>query len=294
MYLPFVDVVIPHLNDHERLAVCLDLLQQQTYPPERTCLMVVDNGSDRPLDEIAAQFPKVLFVSESERGCGSARNCGARLTQGDILAFTDSDCRPDKDWLLNGVRRLMDRRAEIIGGEIKVFCVDERHPTAVEMFDKTFGFEQRRYILHKNFSAGANIMVTREIFQKVGPFRNGTLPEDMEWGRRAHSMGMRLDFAPEVLVRHPARRTWEELRSKAKRTVWHSRNYMAEQPWFRLRWLIYACGVFLPPMFMTWQLLTVSGLGSASNRFKGVFMLFRQRYYRAILMLAYLFKGRLH
>jgi glycosyltransferase involved in cell wall biosynthesis len=289
MLLPFVDVVIPHLNDHDRLEVCLDLLHRQTYPRDRYRMVVVDNGSDKPLDEIVAKFPLVSVVYERERGCGSARNCGVRLTQGDILAFTDSDCRPNPDWIVNGVRCLMDGQADIVGGEIKVFCADDQHPTAVELFDKTFGFEQRRYVRHKHFSAGANIFVPRRVFEAIGPFRNVTQPEDVEWGRRAHAMGLRLVFGPDVLIHHPARRTWAELQSKAYRTVWHSRNYMAEHKWFRLRWLFYACGVSLPPLLMTWKLLTSPELRGVHHRWLAVATLFRQRYYRAGLMFMYLF-----
>jgi glycosyltransferase involved in cell wall biosynthesis len=291
MQFPFVDVIIPHLNDRERLAVCLDLLSRQSYPAERFRILVVDNGSERPIDDVVARFPNAAAAFETERGCGSARNCGAALTTGDVLAFTDSDCQPDADWILNGVRRLAMGGADIVGGDIRVFAAEQDRPTDVELFDMVLGFEQKRYVTRKHFSAGANIIVPRKVFQAVGPFRDGTMPEDLEWGRRAVALGHAIAFAGDVVVRHPARRTWSELKGKAARTAWHARNYMRERRGFHLLWLLYSCGVALPPLCKCWQLATSPCLASASQRWRAVKVLFRVRYYRAGVMLGYLFDG---
>jgi GT2 family glycosyltransferase len=140
-------------------------------------------------------------------------------------------------------------------------------------------------VRRKHVAAGANILVWRHVYERVGPFRNGRLPEDLEWGRRAHGKGYRIVFAADALVRHPARRTWRELRGKADRTVWHSRNYMGEQGSFRLRWLLYTAGLALPPIFKCWQVLTTPMLAGAARRTRAIRMLFRVRYYRVLAML---------
>jgi cellulose synthase/poly-beta-1,6-N-acetylglucosamine synthase-like glycosyltransferase len=286
MQLPFVDVIVPHLNDRDRLVTCLELLHAQSYPADRYRVTVVDNGSERPIDDIVGRFPLAQATSERERGCGSARNAGVAITQGDILAFTDSDCRPDRDWIANGVRRLTDGSGvDIVGGEIKVFAADESQPTDVELFDKVFGFEQARYVARKNFSAGANIIVPRVVFRQVGPFRNGELPEDLEWGRRAVAKGYRIGFAPDVVIRHPARRTWAELRKKVDRTTYHTRNYMREQRWFGLRWLAFTLGLATPPLWKMWLILSSRELRGTGNRLRAIRTLVRIRYYRVGTML---------
>lgn len=289
MSLPFVDVVIPHLNDRDRLEICLQHLERQTYPRDRCRVVVVDNGSHRPIDDIVARFPFAAAAFEAEKGCGSARNRGVALTSGDVLAFTDSDCRPDEDWLRNAVRRLTDGSGtDIVGGEIKVFCADEDHPTDAELYDKVFGFEQRRYVTRKNFAAGANIVVPRRVFEQVGPFRNGLLPEDLDWGRRAVALGFRIGFAADALIRHPARSTWEEVRKKAGRTAWHSRNYLRERPFYRLRWAALTAAMAAPPLYKAWQLLTTPELHRPVHRLRAIRMLFRARYYRVGVMIGYL------
>lgn len=290
MQLPFVDVVIPHLNDRDRLEQCLALLHSQSYPADSFHVTVVDNGSKRPIDDLVAAFPLASVTLEAERGCGSARNRGVASTSGDILAFTDSDCRPDPDWILNAVNRLTHEDIDIIAGNIKVFCAEDARPTDVELFDKVFGFEARRYAERKHFATGANIVVPRAVFEKIGPFRNGLLPEDLEWGRRAHGMGLRIRFAPDVLIRHPARRTWAELKRKVERTTWHSRNYMGEQPLFRLRWAAYTAAMASPPLWKICQILSTPELKGASQRLRTIRTLVRIRAYRVGVMAGYLFE----
>lgn len=289
MQLPFVDVIIPHLNDRDRLEICLELLHRQSYPSDSYHVTVVDNGSELPIDELVARFPLASAACEAQKGCGSARNRGVALTKGDILAFTDSDCRPDENWILNAVNRLIDGSGvDIVGGDIKVFAADEARPTDAELFDKVFGFEQRRYVTRKNFAAGANIVVPRRVFEQVGLFRDGMHPEDLEWGRRAVALGFRIGFAPDVLIRHPARRSWAELKRKADRTAWHARNHMSQQSLFRLRWLAYTAALASPPLVKAWQLLTTPEINGRRQRWRAIRALFRIRYYRVAVQLGYL------
>lgn len=49
--MPPVSVIVPVLNDNERLHACLQALEAQTYPKELYEVVVVDNGSE---DDVAA------------------------------------------------------------------------------------------------------------------------------------------------------------------------------------------------------------------------------------------------
>ena len=291
MQLPFVDVVIPHLNDHERLARCLELLMAQSYPADSFQVTVVDNGSDLPLTDVLARFPRVRAFTEAERGCGSARNRGVAESSGAILAFTDSDCQPEPDWILNGVRMLCPGLGvDIVGGHIRVFAKDEAAPTGAELFERVFGFETKRYVERKHFACGANIMVTRKVFEAVGPFRNGTSPEDFEWGRRATRLGYKIAYGADVVIRHPARHTMAELRKKTERTIWHQRNHMAESPWFRVKWAAFALALASPPVLKCLQVMRSPELTDRAQRMGAIKALFAIRYFKAATAARFLFE----
>lgn len=290
MQLPLVDVIIPHLNDHDRLALCLEALQRQTYPADRFRVTVVDNGSRRPITEVVAGFPGVQALEEPRSGCGAARNRGVAETHGSILAFTDSDCLPEPDWLLKGVMMLSaGKGVDIVGGDIKVFAADEAHPTDAELYDKVFGFEVRRYVRYKHFACGANMLVPRRVFEAVGPFRDLRQPEDLDWGRRAVRQGYHMAFGANVIVRHPARATFAELDRKTERTVWHARNHMAEGKYFRLKWAVYTLATASPPLIKTAIILSTPVLRGPAQRLRTLRALLRIRYGRVAIMTRYLF-----
>jgi GT2 family glycosyltransferase len=289
MLLPMVDVIIPHLNDHDRLALCLESLGRQTYPADRFTVTVVDNGSAQPIDRVLARFPGVRGLVEMQRGCGSARNRGVAATSGAVLAFTDSDCRPEPGWLENGVALLKPGDGiDIVGGDVRVFAADEANPTDAELYDKVFGFECRRYVVHKRFACGANILVPRRVFEAVGPFRDGSQPEDLEWGRRATRLGYRIAFGADARVRHPARHSFAELDKKIERTVWHARNLMAEAPGFRWKWAAYTLAMASPPVVKAALVLASPALQGGEQRMRAIRALLRMRYGRAAAMARYL------
>jgi GT2 family glycosyltransferase len=209
-----LSVIVPHLNDYENLGICLNLLEKQSFtgPME---IVVADNGSALGVDfvrQIVRCRGRVIEVAE--RGAATARNAGVREAQGDAIAFIDSDCRPDRRWLEEGLYEL--RFADIVGGRVNVVVQDPKHMTPAEAFERVFAFRNDRYIQDLRFTVTASMFTWRSVFDAVGGFENG-VPEDLNWCRRARLKGYRIKFAPKSIVDHPARRTMPELRSKWRR-----------------------------------------------------------------------------
>jgi len=66
-------------------------------------------------------------------GLSAARNTGIQAATGEIVAFTDSDCRADEDWLYYLVGDLLKTDACAIGGHN--FAPPEDNPSpAVSRF----------------------------------------------------------------------------------------------------------------------------------------------------------------
>ncbi len=281
---PFVSVIVPHLNDHLRLPLCLERLEAQTYPPDRFEVVVVDNGSAQPIDGIVAGFPHARAALQPDKGCGLARNAGMAASQGEIALFTDSDCRPESRWIEHMVAAL-EAGADLAGGEIRVFPKDCSAPNDAELFDMVFGFEQKRYVRNMGFPAGASIGVWRTVYDQVGAFLAGNLPEDKEWGRRAVAMGFRLAYVPEAVVWHPARQSWRELTAKMDRQIFHQWNHLKTQPGHRLRWLALILALSVPPVDKAWVLATTSRIHGAGQRWRALRVTLRLRVYRVHRML---------
>ena len=210
-----VSVIVPHLNDYDNLDACLTLLGAQSFPGDRTEVIVADNGSSRGLDavrQIVGSRGRVIEVAE--RGAGPARNAGVRASRGEAIAFIDSDCRPDRRWLEEGLAEL--QMADFAGGRVDVLVEDPRRMTSAEAFESVFAFQNERYVKDLDFTVTASMFVWRSVFDAVGGFENG-VPEDKDWGMRARRQGYRIRFAPKSIVGHPARRTMPELKRKWRR-----------------------------------------------------------------------------
>jgi hypothetical protein len=79
-------------------------------------VIVVDDGSTDQTRAIVRQFPDVRAVHQPNAGLSVARNVGLQIANGDIVAYTDSDCFADPDWLTHLVHQLQHTGATAVGG----------------------------------------------------------------------------------------------------------------------------------------------------------------------------------
>ncbi len=216
---PFVTVIIPAYNDRERLVRCLECLENQTYPSDRYEVLVVDNASDEPIVQLVEPFVRARALFEAKQGSYAARNTGIEQACGEVVAFTDSDCLPQSDWLEAGVRLLTQREGiGLVAGRIEVFCKDPRRPTGAELYDSVLGFPQQRFVEESGFGATANVFTFKQVIDRVGPFnRQVKSGGDSEWGWRVGAGGFAVIYGDDVVVRHPARETVAELTRKSRR-----------------------------------------------------------------------------
>ena len=111
---PFVSVIVCSYNGGRTLAACLDSLGKLNYPDYE--VIVVDDGSTDDTAYIAAQFPHVRYIHQSNHGLSHARNTGAAAAKGEVLAYTDSDCMADVDWLYYLIGTLVSADYAGVGG----------------------------------------------------------------------------------------------------------------------------------------------------------------------------------
>lgn len=217
----FVSVIVPVYNDLERLKPCLESLENQTYPASYYEVVVVDNGSDESVENSVNSYSKAFSVFEAISGSYAARNKGISVARGEILAFTDSDCVPDSNWIESGVKSLtaMYKRG-IVAGKIEIFFKDPDSPTAVELYDSVTNLQQEKLANQAKFAATANLFTFKGIFEEVGNFdyklKSGG---DEEWGNRAFSMGYPIVYSADCCVAHPARYSFDQLHKKVVRVT---------------------------------------------------------------------------
>ncbi len=111
---PRVSVVVCAYNAERTMQACLASLEALDYP-DYEVIVVNDGSQDRTL-EISEGFPFCRIISQPNKGLSVARNVGAEAATGEIVAYTDSDCVADPDWLAYLVARMEDGALSACGG----------------------------------------------------------------------------------------------------------------------------------------------------------------------------------
>jgi GT2 family glycosyltransferase len=275
-----VSVIIPHYNQVDELRDCLRLLEEQSLPREQFEVIVADNNSRCGFEQVERVCGTTARVVPAPiQGAGPARNVAVAASRGHVLAFIDADCRPSRTWLDRGVAAL--NFADMVGGRVDVYAKSDPHPTGVEAFEKVFAFNFKRYVEELGFSGAGNMFVTRAVFDRVGPFR-AEVTEDMDWGLRASAAGFRWHYAADVVVSHPARRTWPEITQKLRRRTREDFAMALERPNGRLLWFLRSFAILASPLAHWIKIARSKKLVGVEQRLKAVAILFGVRFWRFI------------
>jgi len=277
----FISVIIPVYNDSMNLDICLNALKEQTLEKSNFEIIVVDNASPENLQEIKNKYPEASYLYEDKPGSYCARNKGIMNAKGDILAFTDADCIPSKDWLQRGLLTISQKvndKAGIVAGEVSFFVNDKENMTAVEVWEMLHKYHQENYVKNFNFGLTANLFVMKSVVDEVGLF-NAELKSagDFEWGNRAHKKGFNFHYDKELVVEHPAKGTVSQLINKTRRLTGGK---------YKLRMITKSQSIkkifvdILPPVLTLFRLINskeLSTLGKFDYKIKytGLFLLLR-------------------
>ncbi|HEY9886781.1 MAG TPA: glycosyltransferase [Candidatus Obscuribacterales bacterium] len=224
---PRVSVIVPIYNGVADLPGLAAGLLSQTLPPAQVEYLLVDNNSQddtlSQLQALAAQaqaqgITVIPLTEASIQSSYAARNRGIRAARGEILVFTDADCRPTADWLAHMVMPFDDPQVGLVVGEIQAL---PGHSLLEQYADRREILSQKFTIAHSFYPYGqtANLAVRRVALVNAGLFRPYLTTggdADLCW-RIQLSGDWRLHFAPAAIIRHRHRATLKELQSQWQR-----------------------------------------------------------------------------
>jgi glycosyltransferase involved in cell wall biosynthesis len=282
-----VSIIIPHLNQPQMLDRCLTSLRRQVDTIQGTEVIVVDNGSQLLPVDICNRYEFVRLERETAPGPGMARNRGILLAGGEIFAFIDADCIADENWLATAISVFSNQAlVSVIGGDVRIGYVDAKSLTPLEAYESVFAYRQKEYIEKHHFSGTGNLAMRREVFTAVGPFAGIGVAEDRDWGRRAFERGIVVTYVKDMIVYHPARKSFSELALKWDRHISHDYNDRQDGWSSKLKWIALAMAVALSGVIDIRKIFAPSRLHGLNNRLRAAVVLLRIRLYRAMFMLS--------
>jgi GT2 family glycosyltransferase len=204
---PKVSVVVASFNGDRTLKACLDSLIQLNYPDYEVIL--VDDGSTDTTPQIARAYPAVRYLRHRENlGLSVARNTGIAASIGQIVAFTDSDCRADGDWLHYLVGDLLRSDFAGIGGP-NFLPSDDSQVAAAVMVSPGGPAHVMLTDRQAEHIPGCNMAFYKWALEELGGFdpifRAAGDDVDICW--RLQQAGYQIGFSPAAFVWHYRRST---------------------------------------------------------------------------------------
>jgi glycosyltransferase involved in cell wall biosynthesis len=208
---PYISVIIPTYNRPTALAGCLHALAAQEYPRDRFEVIVVNDGGTESPNQVVHFYRNTLtcrVVHQANRGPAAARNHGAKVAAGQLLAFTDDDCAPAPDWLTCLSERFLQSGEIAVGGETRNALTGNLYSVASQVLvsylvDYYSGAPRRI-----RFFPSSNVAFPAGRFRSIGGFSSAyprAAGEDRELCDRWQHEGNRIVYAPEAVVYHSHR-----------------------------------------------------------------------------------------
>ena len=168
---PRCSVIVPVLNGGAELEVCLESIREQDHDSYE--LIVVDDGSTDGSAERAEELADRVVRRSSCGGPGLARNAGAKLARGGVLAFTDADCVLPPDWL-GKMERAMEEPAVGAAAGGYAFSVTREFVARFNLLE--LAHRRRSFGPFVDTASTSNFAVRADLFHSVGGF-----PTDLDY-----------------------------------------------------------------------------------------------------------------
>lgn len=165
-----ISVIVPCFNSEQYIGECIESLLSQTYPRGNYEIIIVDNNSTDSSPEIVKKYSEVKLLTEERKGSYAARNRGLKEAGGRIIAFTDSDCAPETDWLECISKVMESSNSGIVVGRNR----PDQESFLLSLLE-SYENEKNKYV----FSSGIkelyygqtnNMAVRKELSDEIGPF----------------------------------------------------------------------------------------------------------------------------
>lgn len=196
----FLSIVIPSYNSRDWLPICLDSLQDQVTRPDVE-VIIVDSSPEDVTPFLQEKFPFVTTYHLEKRAYpGTARTAGISRARGRVIAFIDTDCQADNEWVSNIIAAQQNGK-NVVGGPVANGTPGSYIGTSEYLLE----FSELVPAMPEGvvrFIPTCNISFKKTVYEKIGKIEDTIKGSDALFCRRINLLGEAIHFMRAIQVRH--------------------------------------------------------------------------------------------
>jgi len=201
-----VSIIIPTYNRFDFIIKTLKSVEELNYPKENYEVIIVDDGSTDGTKDYMISYSETTglnfsYIYQNNSGPATARNVGWKNAKGKFIAFTDSDCIVDKNWLNELINGFTSEIIAGVGGSAQGVGND----IFSRYFAQTGMYSTRLINGTVTYLLTLNACYRKDILQKFNGFNEGFKQpggEDPDLSFRIRKKGYQLNYNPNAIVYH--------------------------------------------------------------------------------------------
>jgi GT2 family glycosyltransferase len=201
-----ISIIIPVKNDRRVEKLLIKLIKIPT--PEEIEILVID-ASEGSLDDIKKMFPSVKWIyfynkTSKKYTFTEQVNLGLKKAKGNLVAFIDADCIPDKNWLIELAKPILTWGEDYVTGKVKSL--------GIPFHDKEW--EKLNKVVYRTEAGSANSIFKKEIIKKIGYFdEQFEAGSDIDFTWRTTDLGYKIRYNKDAIIYD----NWGNLQQEIKR-----------------------------------------------------------------------------
>jgi cellulose synthase/poly-beta-1,6-N-acetylglucosamine synthase-like glycosyltransferase len=217
--LPSVTFIVIVFNEENRVLDKIENCRSQNYPRHLLNICIVSDGSTDRTNEILRSQDDIHFISDStNRGKPAQINSAVRLTQSDVIVFSDVRQQFERDAVRRLVRNFSDPAVGAVSGELVFQAPGDHTEKSIGMYWK---YEKAIRKAESDVDStlgvtGAIYAIRRKLFE---PIPDDSILDDVEIPLRAFRSGLRVIFEPAAVAYDTASSSIEREFGRKARTL---------------------------------------------------------------------------
>ncbi len=218
----FISLIVPFKNGAQFAKRFAEGVNSQELSVDCYELILISNLSEDNTEELLDKYLRKninysILKFNNKPSSYAARNYGSKQANGDLLVFTDIDCKLTPTYLMNIINFFETSSYAAMSGKVTLEIIDTKNYW--EIYDASCNLDNQM-LAKQNHLVTANFAIKKELFIKTGFFDEFVSNGDSMYGERLYKIGIGFKYNEGAEIIHPTRKSYSAVEKKLLRMAY--------------------------------------------------------------------------